>query len=67
MAARYTETILCVKNYKHGDDVILMLQLTCLFYVVNKNIKKVLMKIKTIFLWLSMSVDNETISLNFRL
>ena len=39
---------------------------TCLFYVVNKNIKEVLIKMKTIFLWLFMSVDNETFSLKFR-
>ena len=35
-------------------------------YVENKNIKELLIEIKTIFLWLCMSVDNETVSLKFR-
>ena len=35
-------------------------------YVENKNIKELLIKIKTIFLWLCISVDNETVSLKFR-
>jgi len=61
------EFALFVKNYKHGDDMILTLQPTCLFCEVNKNIKDVLIKMKTICLWLCMSVDNETVSLNFRL
>jgi len=55
------------QELKHGKDVILMLQLTCLFCEVNKNIKDALIKMKTIFLWLCMSVDNETVYLNFRL
>jgi len=46
---------------------ILSLRLICLFYVVNKNTKEMLIKIKIIFLWLRMSVDNETVSLKFRL
>jgi len=38
-----------VKNYKYGNDVILMLQPTCLFCVVNKNMNEVLIKMKKIF------------------
>ena len=65
MAARYVECILYVKNCKHGDDVILMLEPTCLFCVVNKNIKEMVIKIKKLFLWLCMSVNNGTVSFNF--
>ena len=36
-------------------------------YVENKNIKEFLIEMKTICLWLCMSVDNETFSLKLRL
>ena len=64
MATPYVECILYSDLY---CIVILMLQPTGLFCVVNKNIREVLIKVKTIFLWLCMSVYNETVSLNFGL
>jgi len=40
---------------------------TDMFILCSTTIKEVLIKMKTIFLWLCMSVDNETVSLKVRL
>jgi hypothetical protein len=67
MAALYMERILYVKNYKRNDDVNSEVTIDVPFYSVTVDITKLFIKMKTIFLWLCRSVDNERISLKFRL
>jgi hypothetical protein len=67
MAALYMECILYVKNYKRNDDVNSEVTIDMTFNTVTVDIKKLFIKMENIFLWLCTSVDNERISLKFRL
>jgi len=61
------EYILLVRNYKHGDDVNSEVTTDMFFYTLIIAIRKLFIKMKTIFFCFCTSVDNESISLKFRL